>query len=428
VALRALSTTDPAHPTTTQVLENLGAGPGKRRRKWIGWALALGIIGGSGWWFFGRPSQVVPISFETVPAELGDIEIHVVATGALQARSVVSVGAELSGRVESVAVDVNSHVKKGQVLVTLAPETFRNALSEAEASLKSANADLTRSKASLTASATLLGRVDRLASQGLVSAEEDDTQTSAKELASADVTRSKAQSALAKIRVDQAKTDLSKLVITSPIDGIVLSRTVEPGNAISASLAAPVLFTIAEDLGQMELQLPIHEADVSRVRADQKGTFTVDAWPDRQFEATVLDVSFAPVVTTNVVTYTAMLSVDNTDLALRPGMTATATIVSDTRNDVLRVLSTALRFTPPKAAPTTFNPLAPAKMGGRGGGGGGGGGGAKAEPPGVWVLRDGAPVRVRVTAGATDGTFTEVAGGELQPGDEVIVGTNKASP
>ncbi len=434
MALHAIASTDPAAPphTTAQVLENIGAGPGKRRRRWIGWALALAIAGGSGWWFFGRTTEAPSMTYETVPAAVGDIEMHVVATGSLQALSVVSVGAELSGRVEEVTVDINARVTKGQVLVKLAPETFKNALNEAQASLKSATADVTRSKASLSASEVLAGRADRLASQGLVSAEEDDTQRTAKDLASADVTRARAQAALAKIRVDQAKTDLSKLVITSPIDGIVLSRTVEPGNAISASMSTPVLFTIAEDLGKMELQLPIHESDVSRVRAGQKATFTVDAWPDRKFDAVVVDISYAAVVTNNVVTYTAMLSVDNTDLALRPGMTATATIVSDTKNDVLRVPSAALRYTPPKPeASTSINPFAPPRMrggpggGGARGGGGPGGGAAKAEPPGVWVLRDGAPVRVRVTAGATDGAFTEVTGGELQAGDEIIVGASR---
>lgn len=391
----------------------------------------LAILGGTGWWFFGRPAAPTVIDYETVPAEIGSIETHVVATGSLQALSVVSVGAELSGRVESVTVDINARVTKGQVLVTLAPETFKNALDEAQASLKSANSDITRSKASLTASEVLSGRADRLAKQGLVSTEEDDTQRTAKELAAADVARARAQAALAKIHVEQAKTDLGKLVIKSPIDGIVLTRTVEPGNAISASMSTPVLFTIAEDLGKMELQLPIHESDVSRVKAGQKATFTVDAWPDRKFDAFVVDISYSPVVTNNVVTYTAMLSVDNTDLALRPGMTATATIIADTKADVLRVPSAALRYTPPKPEQsTTINPFAPPRVrgGGRGGPpgmGGPGGGAQKAEPPGVWVLRDGTPVRVRVTTGVTDGAFTEVKDGELEVGDEIVVGASR---
>jgi HlyD family secretion protein len=181
------------------------------------------------------------------------------------------------------------------------------------------------------------------------------------------------------------------------------------------------LFTIAEDLTQMELALPINEADVGRVRAGRLASFQVDAWPDRVFEARVLEVSFAPVVTNNVVTYTALLAVDNADLALRPGMTATATIVSDTRAQVLRVPNTALRYTPPETKSQTFNPLAPPRMRG----GPGGGGGSKSQPPGVWVLRDGTPTRVRVTLGASDGTYAEVTAGELVEGDELVIGQDR---
>ncbi len=400
------------------MLDRIGAGKGRRRRRAVVWLVVLLVIGGGGftWWRL-RNAKQVPIQWETVAADRGDIEMHVVATGSLQARSTVSVGAEISGRVASVEVDVNDRVTKGQVLVRLDPITAANALAEAQASLKSASADLSRSKAALKESESLERRADALAKQGLVSVEENDAQRSAATLAKSDVSRATAQASLAKIRVDQAKTDLSKLVILSPIDGIVMSRAVEPGNALSASLAAPELFTIAEDLSKMELALPINEADVARVRAGQQATFEVDAWPDRTFTASVREVSFAPLVTNNVVTYNAILDVDNADLALRPGMTASATIVSDTRKAVLRVPNGALRYTP--QLPTQnkgFNPLAPPRMRGMGGGG------DKPQAPGVWVLRDGAPVRVRVTLGASDGEYTEVEGGELVDDDPIVVG------
>ncbi len=413
----------PLHPETAKVLERIGKGPGRWKRRLVGVLVLLGIVGGVGWWWWsGREARNAPPQWETVTADRGDIEVHVVATGSLQARSVVSVGAELSGRVAEVTVDVNDRVTTGQVLVRLDPETAANALSEARASAKAAAADLARSKAALAESKSVEARVGRLAGQGLVSAEEESTQRTAATLAGSDVARAAAQSNLAKIRVDQAKTNLSKLEIFSPIDGIVMSRTVEPGNAISASLSAPVLFTIAEDLTKMELALPVNEADVGRVRAGQTATFTVDAWPDRTFEARVLEVSYAPVVTNNVVTYTALLEVENADLALRPGMTATATIVSDTRTQVLRVPNTALRYTPPETKSQSFNPLAPPRMRGMGGGRGGAG---KSTPPGVWVLRDGAPVRVRVTPGASDGTFTEITAGELEEGEEIVIGQER---
>lgn len=417
------------HPETAKVLERIGKGPGRWRRRLLFVLVLVALIGGAGaWWWSGRDARNAQPQWQTVAADRGDIEIHVVATGSLQARSVVSVGAEASGRVAEVMVDVNDHVTKGQVLVRLDPETAANALAEARASAKAAAADLSRSRAALTESRSVEERVGSLVEQGLVSAEEDHLQRTNSTLAENDVARASAQTSLAKIRVDQAKVTLSKLAIFSPIDGIVMSRTVEPGNALSSSLAAPVLFTIAEDLAKMELALPINEADVGRVQAGQAATFRVDAWPDREFSARVLEVSYAPVVTANVVTYTALLEVDNADLALRPGMTATATIVSDTRPQVLRVPNTALRYTPPEPKTQSFNPLAPPRMRGMGGGGGGrgGGGGSKATPPGVWVLRDGTPARVRITPGVSDGTFTEIMAGELEEGDEIVIGQERA--
>lgn len=414
----------PLHPETAKVLERVGKGPGRWRRRLLSTVVLVALVGGAGaWWWSGRAERNQPPRWQTVAADRGDIEIHVVATGSLQARSTVSVGAEASGRVAEVTVDVNDHVKKGQVLVRLDPEVAENTLAEARASAKAAAADLSRSRAALTESESVSDRVGSLAAQGLVSDEEEHLQRTNATLAENDVARARAQANLAKIRVDQAKVTLSKLEIFSPIDGIVMSRTVEPGNALSSSLSAPVLFTIAEDLAKMELALPVNEADVGRVRAGQTATFKVDAWPDRTFEARVREVSFAPVVTNNVVTYTALLEVDNADLALRPGMTATATIVSDNRPQVLRVPNTALRYTPPETKSQSFNPLAPPRMRGMGGGGRGGGG---KTPPGVWVLRDGAPVRVRVTTGASDGTFTEITAGELEEGDEIVIGQERA--
>jgi HlyD family secretion protein len=419
----------PLHPETAKVLERIGRGRGRWWRRLLGVLVLLAVAGGGGaWWWGGRQARNAPPKWQTVTADRGDIEVHVVATGSLQARSIVSVGAETSGRVAEVTVDVNDRVTKGQVLVRLDPETAANALAEARASAKAAVADISRSRAALKESKSVEERVGALAVRGLVSIEEEHMQHTNAALAETDVDRAVAQSKLAKIRVDQAKTNLSKLEIFSPIDGIVMSRTVEPGNALSASLAAPVLFTIAEDLTKMELALPINEADVGRVRAGQRATFQVDAWPDRVFEAHVLEVSFAPVVTTNVVTYTALLEVENADMALRPGMTATATIVSDTRPQVLRVPNTALRYTPPETKSQGFTLIPTPRMGGRGGGGrgGGGGGGSRSTPPpGVWVLRDGAPARVRVTAGVSDGTFTEITAGELVEGDEVVIGQER---
>ncbi len=415
-------------PDADEVLRRVGRGRGRRwRRGLVALAVVVAIAAAVLWYWRGRSSGGSGPTWQTVVADRGDLEVHVVATGSLQPRSTVSVGAEISGRVASVEVDVNDRVTKGQVLVRLDPITAANALAEARASLKSASADLERSKAALAEAKTLERRAAELASKGLVSTEENDAQHSAATLAGSDVSRSSAQLSLAKIRVEQARTNLEKLVIVSPIDGVVMSRAVEPGAALSASLSAPVLFTIAEDLTKMELALPINEADVSRVREGQRASFQVDAWPDRPFEAQVQEVSFAPVVTNNVVTYSATLAVDNAELALRPGMTATATIVSDTRTRVLRVPTAALRYSPPANRDSKgWNPLAPPRM--RGMGGPGGPSGEKAQPPGVWILGEQGPTRVRVTLGASDGESTEVVGGELAEGDAIIVGHELAGP
>lgn len=425
VALHALSGSEPAPsavaPETMEVLRRTGVVRKRRWRKALGLLVVAAAIGGGAMWWSQRTAGDGAPQFETVVADRGDIEVHAVATGSLQARSVVAVGAEMSGRVAEVAVDINQRVTRGQVLVHLDPEVAANALEEAQASLRSTTADLARSRAALNEAKNLAKRGDVLASKGLISTEEHDTQGTSVTLAEADVSRASAQLKLAKIRVDGAKTNLEKLVIVSPIDGIVLSRTVEPGNAIAASLAAPELFTIAEDLAKMELHLPINEADVGRVHTGQTATFRVDAWPERTFEAKVLEVSFAPVITNNVVTYTAVLAVDNADLALRPGMTATATIIAQTKPDVLRVPNIALRFTPQVTENKQFSLVGqPPRMRGMGGGRGG----AKSTPPGVWVLRDGKAERVRLSLGTSDGTYTEVTG-ELAEGDEIIVGQER---
>jgi len=416
------SSTAPAidlSPETATLLERIGALPKPRplarRLLWI--AAPLGALLAA-WWTHDSAGPP-PVHWETVSADRGDIEIHVVATGSLQARSEIAVGAEMSGRVASVEVDVNDRVTRGQVLVRLDRETAVNGVAEAEASLRAANADLARARTTLRESKSVANRVESLAQRGLVSEEERDAQRANAALAESDVTRATAQVNLAKIRVEQAKTNLEKLVIVAPIDGIVMARTVEPGNAIAASFAAPELFRIAEDLAEMELHLPINEADVGRLRAGQQASFRVDAWPQRVFDASVVEVSYAPEVIDNVVTYDAVLQVENPDLALRPGMTATATVLADTRKEVERVPNVALRFAPQTATTRSFTLFGPPRMRG--------GGETKSQAPGVWVLHEGEPKRVRLTLGPSDGQFTEITAGDLEAGDLVITGQGEPS-
>lgn len=396
--------------------------------------VVLAILVGAGFGLRAYLSAPPPAPrYETVAVDRGDIDETVQATGTLEAKRVVSVGGEISGRIATVEVEVNDRVTQGQVLATLDPASLDNALTEAKGSLSTAKIEVSRASASLDAAKITKERDEALFDQGLVSKEELQAAQSSYDLAKADLSRARSERTLAKVRVEQAQTNRGKATIVSPIDGVVLTRSVEPGNAIAASLQAPELFTLAEDLSVMRLDLGVDEADVGRVQAGQSATFTVDAWPGRSFDAKVERVDLAPTATesSTVVTYTAVLSVDNAGQRLRPGMTATATILVERHAAVLRVPMLALRFDPAKTQTATEssgrsnNPLAPPmpprrtrKTTGAQ---------AATRPTGedaqeLYLLRDGEPTPVRVRTGASDGRFTEIEPDELEEGDEVIVG------
>lgn len=400
------------------------------RGKWIV-ALALGVVaaavaGGLAW---RSGTQSATVQFRTEPATRGNLVVTVTATGSLQPTNKVDVGSELSGIVESVMVDANDRVKKGQVLAQLdlsklqdQVERAKSALASAQAKVKQAEATQTEAKANLER----LQQVHRLSGGKVPSQAELETAQAALARAEADGNAARAAVADAQAALRSDETNVRKASIRAPIGGIVLARKVDPGQTVAASFQAPVLFTIAEDLRQMELQVDVDEADVGRVRDGQQATFTVDAYPNRKYSARVIRVDFGSQVKDNVVTYPTLLSVDNEDLSLRPGMTATAEITAITRNGVLLVPNAALRFTPPTpadAAQATQGglvsklvprfPHRPARKAGNAG--------PLAGERQVWVLRDGQPVAVAVTVGVSDGRHTEVAGGNLAEGAPVIV-------
>ncbi|PRP91176.1 Macrolide export protein MacA [Enhygromyxa salina] len=372
-------------------------------------------------------------SYQTEVVDRGDIDETVGATGTLEAKRVVSVGGEISGRIATVEVDVNDRVKAGDVLATLDPVSLDNALTEAKGALATAKIEVVRAKAALDAASITKERAEALSAKGVVAQEELDAAISEHRLAEAEASRAKSERSLAAVRVEQARTNKAKATIVAPIDGVVLTRSVEPGNAIAASLAAPELFQIAEDLSVMRLDLGVDEADVGRVREGQSAEFTVDAWPGRTFDATVERVNLAPATTDTsaVVTYTTVLAVNNDEELLRPGMTATATILAERHAEVLRIPTLALRFDPSRGAESS---------GGRGDRNKGGlfSVPTRPGPPArkaeteieptvdgealVHVLRAGELVAVPVTVGASDGRYTEVEAGELDEGDAVVVG------
>ena len=408
----------------------------RRPSSWIGVALASLAVIGAVAWQAQQKANAAP-TYTTEAVRRGNLSFAVSANGTLQPTRSVNIGSELSGTVARVLVDVNDQVKKGQVLVELDTAKLNAQLARSRASLAAAQAKVAQTQATAKEAQANLARLEevaRLSGGKVPSQAELDTGRAALERAHAEEASARATVADARAATSTDETNLSKASIRSPIDGVVLARSVEPGNAVAASLQAVTLFTIAEDLSKLRLQVNVDEADVGSVLVGQKATFTVSAYPSRRYPATITRVAYGSTTTDNVVSYITVLDVDNADLSLRPGMTATSTITALERRDVLLVPNTALRFTPnvvrtaaapaPRASGSSalVSKLVPRPgrgMGRRSGGGGGDAAGAGAQRQ-LWVLRDGAAVPITVTTGVSDGRVTEVSAGELQPGMAVI--------
>ncbi|AAZ97367.1 Secretion protein HlyD [Thiobacillus denitrificans ATCC 25259] len=402
-------------------------------RRLIGAALILLVIAVGAWLLLGLDDDEDAARYKTAPVTRGELVVRVSATGNLQPTNQVEVGSELSGIVERVLVDENDRVKRGQVLARLDVSKLRDTVTRSRANLAAAEAQVLQARATVAEARATRARYQQVAelSGGKVpSKSEMDT-------AEANLKRAEANEASARAAVVQARatlqsdeTNLAKASIRSPIDGVVLARKVEPGQTVAASFQAPVLFTLAEDLARMELQVDVDEADVGQVEIGQKATFTVDAWPGRLYDAVITRVGYGSQVKEGVVSYLTVLEVDNDDLSLRPGMTGTAEITTLRRADVLLVPNAALRFTPPQAGPAEegqsrgvtglLMPRLPRQTPKQ-----------KETPAGstqrVWVLRDGRPAEIAVKVGATDGRVTEVTGGDLKPGMEVITEAESAA-
>lgn len=408
--------------TLQKILDTRPRGPLKR---WVLWlAVLLGAVAAVGLLFYLFGERAPITRYRTEPAVVGTLVVTVSATGNLQPTIQVEVGSELSGIVDQVFVDVNDQVKQGQVLARLDLAKLQDAVTKARANLAAAEAQVLQAQATVAearAALTRLKQVAQLSGGKVPSRSEMDT-------AGANLKRAQANEASARASVGQAKaelqsgqTDVAKASIRSPIDGVVLTRQVDPGQTVAASFQAPVLFTLAEDLSKMELQVDVDEADVGQVKEGQKATFSVDAWPGRRYHAVVTRVSYGSQVKEGVVSYQTVLGVNNSDLSLRPGMTGTAEITTLIRENALLVPVAALRFTPPAKEEATqrqsrsllnmMMPRPPRQV-------------PKAFPPGgnprVWVLRDGQPVAIEVRTGASNGRQTEIIGGPLEAGTQVI--------
>jgi HlyD family secretion protein len=379
--------------------------------------IVLGLVAAG---FLSRGEQQV--QYQTAKVERGSLTVIVTATGALQPTNQVDVGSELSGIVKTVDVDFNDTVKVGQVLAQLDTSRLESQVVQTEAALKSAQARLREAQANEDETRRKLVRAKELFDKRFTSEEALVTADSAykRAVAMVESARSQVDQARATLAVD--RTNLGKAVIRSPISGIVLARKVEPGQTVAATLQAPVLFTLAEDLTRMELHVDVDEADIGQVKPGQSATFTVDAYPGRAFPSKVAQVRNAAKTVSGVVTYETVLTADNEGLLLRPGMTGTANLTVNQLDSITLVPNAAFRFTPPtpevqekRSFVSRLFPIPP-----------------RSRPDDstssdrrhqrVWTLRDGNPTSVEVTVGATDGRMTQVVSGALAPGAEVLTG------
>jgi len=399
----------------------------RRTVLWGGIVLLAVIAAGLWVWQANRAANAAP-SYITHAVARGNLTLSVIANGTLQPTRSINIGSELSGTVLQVNVDVNDRVEKGQVLVVLDTAKLRDQIARSTAALAAAQAKVAQTLATVKEARLTLARFEEVAhlSDGKVpSKTELDSGRATLERARADVASARAGVNEAQATLSTDETNLAKASIVAPTDGIVLTRTVEPGNAVAASLQAVTLFTLAEDLSKLRLWVYVDEADVSAVKLDQEATFTVSAYPTRQFPARITRVGFGSTITDNVVTYLTYLDVDNADLSLRPGMTATATITATQRKDVLLVPNTALRFSPAtvgvdaaakKGGGVSLLPRMPSSTTRKSAAAGA----STAAARQVWVLRDGQAVSVAVTPGISDDRMTEITGGDLQAGMRVI--------
>lgn len=411
-------------------------------KKLFPWVLVVVAVAGIafGAWRYQKAHAAPDVGWKTAPIEKKRIAAKVTASGTLQATVTVQIGAQVSGRIQKLNADFNSSVKKGQLLAKLDPQLFAAALEQANANFLSAKAGVVRAEAQEKDAQMVLARAQKLGAEGLAAASEVQTAETNVAVTKAATEVAKASLAQSTAARNQAQVNLSYTDIFSPIDGTVISRSVDVGQTVAASLQAPVLFTIAEDLKRMQVHTNVAEGDVGRLQEGMHARFTVDAFPGQSFHGKVGSIRNAPQTVQNVVTYDAVIDVDNADLKLRPGMTATVTVAYAEREEAVAVPNAAFRFKPPPeiasivAAPDSAA-LAPSARAS------GSAAPAEAPPAGgppsrrnrpqrtpdgnekrtVYVMRGANPEAIVVTAGLSDGTMSEVVSGDLKPGDQVVI-------
>ena len=385
--------------------------------------------------------------YQTYHVEKTNVIAKVSTTGTMQAVVTVDVGTQVSGRIQELYADFNSKVKKGERIAKIDPALFQAAVVQAEANVTAARANVTKLTVTAEDAERQAKRASDVFDQKLISETERDNAVATARAARASVDQAVGQLAQAQAQLEQARTNLRYTDIVSPTDGVVISRAVNVGQTVAASLQAPVIFTIAQDLAKMEVHTNVAESDIGRLKPGMRVSFTVDAYPGEQFRGSIRDIRNAPQVVQNVVTYDAVIDIANDELKLKPGMTATVSVVTDRRHDVLAVPNAALRFKPDNfsagpgqrrnaqalgpaqgsaaAAPGASGAARSQWQGGQGNGRrqreGDDGGASNATNHTLFVLVNGKPEPREVTTGISDGRVTEITGGNLKEGDEVIV-------
>jgi HlyD family secretion protein len=402
--------------------------------------VAAGIV--FGFTYFSRNSNNGP-QYELAAIDKGTVTALVDTTGTLNPVTIVDIGSQVSGKIEKIYVDFNTQVKAGQVLAELEQLNFQTKVQQNEANYLSSVAAVEKSKVSLENSKKKYDRAKSLFEKELISFEEFETTEVQYFSAKADLQSSEARLEQAKAQLDTSKVDLTYTIIKSPIDGVVINRAVNVGQTVAASFQAPVLFQVANDLTKMQVECSVDEADIGKVKEGQTARFTVDAFPDDNFTGIVKQVRYSPEIISNVVTYTTIVDVENPEMKLRPGMTATISIVVGEAKNALRVPNAALRFQPPpevmqalfeemrnemqakraqadgqqeKRRPQGYSQMGQSSRGM----------GSRMRDMGrVWLQDEAGKLKmVFIRTGVTDNSYTEITGGDINEGDEVITGEN----
>jgi len=386
--------------------------------------LVLALAGGAVWWF-GFHDGKTDLTYRVAKIEKGDLSVTVTATGTVQPFLLVQVGTQVTGTIQKLNVDFNSRVKAGQVVAQIDPAPFQAKVDQDRANVAKAQSDVARVKASLTQAEKELVRAHELQKKELISPSDLDTAIATHESLVAQVKVAEASVAQAQAVLESSTVNLRYTTIVSPIDGIVISRNVDVGQTVAASLSAPTIYVIADDMKKIQIQASVAEADIGRIKENLDVTFTVDAHRSDHFKGKVAQIRLSPTTVQNVVTYTVMINADNPGNKLLPGMTANVSFEISNYPDVLKIPNAALRFTPPAeaAAPKTEAPAAPAgPRPPRQGGGKADRGGERRQMSRVWIAGPQGPVEVKIQIDATDGSHTRLVKGDLTEGQEVLIG------